>query len=49
MHKVCFGGGRKRFLLRYRPEFRLGIRPDIEKRGGKVPGSVISALWPPAE
>jgi len=43
-HKLMFGGGVRRFRRRYRPEFRLNLRP--KSSGGKNDQSFEELLWP---
>eukprot|EP00536_Pseudo-nitzschia_multiseries_P003008 jgi/Psemu1/6810/gm1.6810_g len=43
-HNLMFGGGVRRFRRRYRPEFRLNLRP--KSSGGKNDKSFEELLWP---
>ena len=51
MHSILFGGGVKRFRLRYAMEMKLNLRPQRKqdkKTSGKVLKGVeaLDSLWP---
>eukprot|EP00968_Pinguiococcus_pyrenoidosus_P000045 scaffold6_cov245-Pinguiococcus_pyrenoidosus.AAC.5 len=45
MHKIVFGGGRRRFMARYRAEFQLNIR-SYDHGAEYVKKEDVEKLWP---